>query len=487
MLGFLDRKNVKYDEVCLVEHKNIQKLEKPTHNQFKDWIIIILIVSVFCFSYSFIPNQDQQALGQSQNQTGPANITNNVDMPSLSDPNLKIESVAIGFDFPTGIAFLGNNDILLLEKNTGIVYRIIDGNTTNPVIHLNVSSKDERGLLGITVTGNDESKQDDRLVFLYYTYCPKLKANDNSTSQGCGNYVYRYKFDTENSKLIEPMLILTLPALPTPSHLGGILQMDKDKNLYVTTGDLQSTKFNQNQTGFDTRAQNIINGTAPDGRAGILRVTQDGEPVGQGLLGNDYPLSLYYAYGIKNSFGIGFDPVTGNLWDTENGPQFGDEINLVEPGFNSGWEKVQGIWKLNDTREKEGIFNDSDIEFIDFDGKGRYSNPEFVWDRPVAPTALVFLTSDKLGQQYENDMFVGSAKKGTIYHFDLNEDRKSLDLTGDLADLVYSKKDESSKIIFGENFGIVTDLEVGPDEYLYVVSALRNSEGAIYRIIPKLN
>lgn len=405
--------------------------------------------------------------------------------PVVSDPNLKIESVATGFDFPTGIAFLGNNDILLLEKNTGIVYRIIDGNITNPVIHLNVSSKDERGLLGIAVTANDESKQDDRLVFLYYTYCPKVKANVNSTSQGCGNYVYRYKLDTENNKLMDPKLILSLPALPSPSHLGGILQMDKDKNLYVTTGDLQTTKFNQNQTGFDTRAQNIINGTAPDGRAGILRVTQDGEPVGQGLLGNDYPLSLYYAYGIKNSFGIGFDPVTGNLWDTENGPQFGDEINLVEPGFNSGWEKVQGIWKLNDTREKEGIFNDSDIEFIDFDGKGRYSNPEFVWDRSVAPTALVFLNSDKLGQQYENDMFVGSAKKGTIYHFDLNEDRKSLDLTGDLADLVYSKKDESSKIVFGENFGIVTDLEVGHDGYLYVVSALKKSEGAIYRIIPK--
>lgn len=405
--------------------------------------------------------------------------------PVVSDPTLKIESVATGFDFPTGIAFLGNNDILLLEKNTGIAYRIIDGNITNPVIHLNVSSKDERGLLGIAVTANDESKQDDRLVFLYYTYCPKVKANVNSTSQGCGNYVYRYKLDTENNKLMDPKLILSLPALPSPSHLGGILQMDKDKNLYVTTGDLQTTKFNQNQTGFDTRAQNIINGTAPDGRAGILRVTQDGEPVGQGLLGNDYPLSLYYAYGIKNSFGIGFDPVTGNLWDTENGPQFGDEINLVEPGFNSGWEKVQGIWKLNDTREKEGIFNDSDIEFIDFDGKGRYSNPEFVWDKSVAPTALVFLNSDKLGQQYENDMFVGSAKKGTIYHFDLNEDRKSLDLTGDLADLVYSKKDESSKIVFGENFGIVTDLEVGPDGYLYVVSALKKSEGAIYRIIPK--
>ena len=187
-MGFLEWKDVQYVEVCLVEPKNIQRLEKQTHNQFKDVAFIILILSIFCFSYSFIPNQDQHVLGQSQNQTGPANITNIVNMPSLSDPNLKIETVATGFDFPTGIAFLGNNDILLLEKNTGIAYRIIDGNITNPVIHLNVSSKDERGLLGIAVTGNGESKQDDRSVFLSYTYCPKVKANVNNT-QGCGNYV----------------------------------------------------------------------------------------------------------------------------------------------------------------------------------------------------------------------------------------------------------------------------------------------------------
>ena len=113
---------------------------------------------------------------------------------------------------------------------------------------------------------------------------------------------------------------------------------------------------------------------------------------------------------------------------------------------------MQGVWKLNDTREKESIFNDSEtVEFVSFDGKGKYSNPEFVWGKPVAPTALVFLNSDKLGQQYENDMFVGSAKKGTILHFELKEDRKSLNLTGDLSDLVYSKNDESSKMIFGEN------------------------------------
>ncbi len=468
-----------YYDTSIVNKLLIRKLENRRHNyvNIQPIFLSLSIVSLFyLFSLSYW--SDYMILAQ--------NLDQSIPVPSLTDPNLEVELVATGFEFPTSMAFVDENDILLLEKNIGNVSRIVNGNVTHQLLHLDISSKDERGLLGIVLSGNDDSNNNTN-VFLYYTHCPKVKPQDKE-SQDCGNYVYKYRFDSENNKLVDPKLILSLPALPTPSHLGGILQMDKDKNLYVTTGDLQTTRFNQNQTGFDTKAQNIINGTAPDGRAGILRVTQDGNPVDDGLLGNDYPLSIYYAYGIKNSFGIGFDPVTGNLWDTENGPQFGDEINLVEPGFNSGWEKVQGIWKLNDTREKESIFNDSEkVEFVSFDGKGKYSNPEFVWDKPVAPTALVFLNSDKLGRQYENDMFVGSAKKGTIFHFELKEDRKSLNLTGDLADLVYSKKDESSKIIFGENFGIVTDLEVGPDGYLYVVSALKKSEGAIYRIIPKLN
>ena len=77
-----------------------------------------------------------------------------------------------------------------------------------------------------------------------------------------------------------------------------------------------------------------------------FRITQDGLPIPNGsLIGDEYPLNLYYAYGIRNSFGMDFDPLTGNLWDTENGPEYGDEINLVEPGFNSGWNKVQGVWE----------------------------------------------------------------------------------------------------------------------------------------------
>jgi aldose sugar dehydrogenase len=155
-------------------------------------------------------------------------------------------------------------------------------------------------------------------------------------------------------------------------------------------------------------------------------------------------------------------------------------------GLNSGWEKVQGIWKLNQTKSKDGIYDHSneEIMLVDFNSKGKYSSPEFVWEKPVGLTAIVFLASHKLGAEYENDIFVGSVKNGMIYHFDLNNDRKSLSLTDDL---VWNKKDNSSQITFGENFGIVTDMEVGPDGYLYIVSGNRGTDaGAIYRIVPHM-
>ena len=140
------------------------------------------------------------------------------------------------------------------------------------------------------------------------------------------------------------------------------------------------------------------------------------------------------------------------------------------------------------TREKDGLFEElsESVEFVDFDGNGHYSDPEFVWDKPVAPTALVFLNSDKLWEDYENDMFVGSGRKGTLYHFKLDEDRKSLSLEGDLADLVLNKKDDTEMIKFGKNFGIITDLDVGPDGYLYILSEFKDiHQGSIYRIMPK--
>jgi glucose/arabinose dehydrogenase len=121
---------------------------------------------------------------------------------------------------------------------------------------------------------------------------------------------------------------------------------------------------------------------------------------------------------------------------------------------------------------------------VSFGGKGVYSNPEFVWRQPVAPTTIEFFNSLTLGSQYQNDMFVGDSKHGRIYNFNLNSQRTALVLTGALSDRVANTDSETQSVIFGEGFGRITDLKVGAvNGYLYVLSI---GNGAVYRIIPNV-
>jgi aldose sugar dehydrogenase len=405
---------------------------------------------------------------------------------SKNTANLAIERVSTGINYPTSMAFLGPNDILILERESGKVYRIVNGQMLDePVIDVGTYYKD--GLIGIATTQNQTGSQ---YVFLYYNEAPIKYGNDIDGPEEAemvnhtlgyfqeGDRLYRY--EVIDNKLVNPRIILNLhPAQSNKGlgqeHHGGEVIIGSDGIIYIATGDLQGLRYDEEKT----KAQNYKEGKEPDGRAGILRITQEGEPVDQGILGNTHPLNLYYAYGIRNSFGLDFDPVTGNLWDTENGPDYGDEINLVEPGFNSGADVVQGISSKYD--DLDGL--------VDFNGKGQYSDPEFVWTIPVGPTAIKFFNSDKFGAQFRNDMFVADVNHGNIYHFDLNKDRTGLSLKGPLEDKVADKPAELKDVLFARNFGGITDMEVGPDGYLYIVSLEGylddRVEGTIYRIVPK--
>lgn len=434
---------------------------------------ISVLMAILIFSNNGGTPHTFLAEGQFQNQT--ASI---IGQPRVLDPSLKVELVYNGSGFPTNMAFIGPDDILLLSKDDGKVLRIKDGKNIGSALKLEVRSKDEMGLLGIATS--KQLNPANASIFLYFTAC-KSKTD-------CNNLVYRYRWDSIHGNLTEPRLLLKLPALPGPSHQGGDMTLGPDGYLYVSIGDLTPTKLFNKDKRYLTKAQNHLDGLEPDGRAGILRITQDGKPVDKGIFGSIYPLSLYYAYGIKNSFGIGFDPVTGKLWETDNGPKFGDEINLVEPGFNGGWSKVQGFWMVNNTSsDKMEMIKGAPEDLVDFEGKGEYSDPKLVWDKSVAPTALVFLNSDKLGSQYKNDMFVGSVKNGIIFHLKLNDNRTDLALPVSLKNRIVADSKVSGPIIFAEDFGIVTDLEVGPyDGYVYVVSGDKSSElGTIHRIVPK--
>jgi aldose sugar dehydrogenase len=391
--------------------------------------------------------------------------------PTVDDPNLKVEVISSGLKSPTTMAFLGDEDMLVLEIN-GTVRRILDNVLQpEPLLDVNVSKiTGERGLLGISILNMSGY----RFVYLYYT--------ESRTDNGepLGNRLYRYEL--VGDKLVNPKLLLDLPAFPGPYHNGGAIDIGPDGNIYVPIGDL----YDESEQLPSTQVQNIETGEKPNGSGGILRVTQEGNPVDGGILGNTYPLNLYYAYGIRNSFGIDFDPVTGNLWDTENGPNYGDEINLVEPGFNSGWRKVQGIWYDKGGNMNYTIEENTPIGLLDFNRNGKYSSPEFTWKLDgYGLTALKFLNSDKLGDEYEDDLFVGDVHHGNLYHFELNEDRDQLSLDGSLSDQVLDEEEELDDLIIGQGFeGGITDLEVGPDGYLYIVTGIWSGEGKIYRITP---
>ncbi|HJR49087.1 MAG TPA: PQQ-dependent sugar dehydrogenase, partial [Nitrososphaeraceae archaeon] len=371
--------------------------------------------------------------------------------PTIKDLNLKVETVATGLALPTTMAFIGPNDILVLEKNKGTVQRIVNGQMlAEPLLRVNVSSEVERGMLGIATSQDNQTGKSK--VFLYYT--------ESEGGEPVASRLYRYELT--NEKLVNPVLLLDLPAVPGPRHNAGNIMIGPDNNLYVSVGDLD---------GHITLAQNVKGASGLDGSSAILRITQDGKAVGQGMLGESGISKKYYAYGLRNSFGMDFDPVTGKLWDTENGASYGDEINFIEPGFNSGWLQVQGMAPDN--------FNIEDLE--NFQGKGNYSDPEFVWTDTVGPTAIKFFGSDRLGNQYKNDIFVSDITQGNIYHFDLIGNRTNLILDGLLADKMSNNSTENQDIIFGEGFGGISDLEVGPyDGYLYVVSL---GHGNIYRIV----
>jgi aldose sugar dehydrogenase len=388
--------------------------------------------------------------------------------PSITkDPNLKVETLANGLDSPTSMAFIDNNNILVLEKG-GQVRLVSNGALQDkPVLQVRVDTASERGLLGIaimnstateTTTPTALNSNKNKFVFLYYT---------QSNGGDLRNRVYRYDWNAQDKTLINPALILDLPALPGPNHDGGKLVIGPDHYLYAVIGDL-------NHRG---KLQNIVDGPDPDDTSVIFRVKpDDGSAAPDNPFINDPNVEMhkYYAYGIRNSFGIAFDPVTANLWQTENGPDGYDEINIVKPGFNSGWIKVMGPLSRN-----TGV-NIAD-ELVNYPAS-HYADPVFSWKNSVAVTGIEFMKSSVLGQKYKNNIFVGDYNNGNLYYFEVNRTRIGIKPEVGLSSLVVDNDNQLSEVTFGTGFGAISDIKTGPtDGFLYVLSI---NDGTIYKIVP---
>ncbi len=348
--------------------------------------------------------------------------------PSVKDDDFVVEKYIPGICCsPTTMDFIDKNNILVLEKTSGNVTLIRDGVQQGPILHENVTSIGEEGMLGITHVGTK--------VYLYFT--------QSSFNGGppLGKRIYSY--DWNGSALIHKTLIKNFPQTQT-YHNGGAMTTDLNNSVYIVLGDA--------------------------GQYGKLQNHQEGEPNDTGVIYRVAPPGPYYAMGIRNSFGLTVDPVTGKLWDTENGPDFGDEVNIVPPNFNSGWDVIQG--PANKTTL---------AQLPSYPGY-QYHDPQFTWMKTVAPTGIAFVNSHQF-EKYKNSVFVGDCNNGNLYRFELNDNRDGFVFkSSQLANKVVGWDDSMDEIIFGTGFGCMTDVVAGPDGFLYIVSL---TDGTVYRIVPK--
>jgi len=325
------------------------------------------------------------------------------------------------------------DDILILQKSDGVVRLIRDGVLQDkPVLDVNVNSVGEKGMLGITSVGSS--------VYLYFT-----EANEDG-DESLGNRIYKYEWN--GNSLINPVLLKELPS--NISHNGGAMVTGLDNQIYAVIGDTLRYGLLQNKP-----LEWLEGGDIDLKDNGVILQLETEKP--------------YFAIGIRNSFGLAIDPVTGNLWATENGDDDFDEINLVQEKFNSGWIVIMGPATESELDSLPGY-----EDYI-------YDDPEFSWEQSIAPTGLDFAKFQEINN-YDNSLFVGDCNTGNIYKFELNENRDGFEFTNSfLQDNVVNKNETMDEIIIGTGFGCVTDIERGPDGFLYVVSL---SEGAIYRILP---
>jgi glucose/arabinose dehydrogenase len=313
-----------------------------------------------------------------------------------------------------------------------------------------------------------------------------------------------------------------------------VIRFGPDGKLYAIVGD----------TGRRGQMQNLVDGpfTPPMGddqfggpepddlhRTGvIIRVDEDGDAprdnpfwrAGRTMGGEvGENVQKIFSYGIRNSFGMAFDPKSGHLWQQENGDDSFSELNRVSPGMNSGWVQIMGpvarvaqfktiettmVPDPPDPRAPGGYFGLQQERWLPTNiadtpeqalsrlfvlPGSSFSDPELSWKFEVGPGGIGFLDSDDLGREYEDDLFMGGSRNflegGHLFRFNLTRNRRDVDVDDPrLADKVADNVGkwtlrESETLLFGRNFGVGTDIQTGPDGDLYVVS---NSLGSVFEI-----
>jgi glucose/arabinose dehydrogenase len=452
--------------------------------------------------------------------------------PELIDRNLELRTVATGLGTPTAFAFIGPNDVLVLEKQTGRVIRIF-GNSHATVLDLAVNNGSERGLLGIAL---DPDFATNRQLFLYWT--ESLTGSDTgvlSETPLLGNRVDRFTWDGAN--LTMDANIIRLRAIQQDAgqpergnHDGGVLRVGPDNKLYVFVGDLGRRGNLQNLRCGPANFYNCpptapmpddqFGGPAPDDEhmsGVVLRLNLDGTAPADNpffaagaAMGGEAGANIQkiFSYGHRNSFGMAFDPESGGLWLQENGDDSFSELNRVTAGMNGGWVQFMGpASRIAEFKAIETTFGAQNLQQLRWPPANiagstaeamsrlfqlpgsHYEDPAFSWKWEVAPGGIGFISGRALGPQYDGDLIVGAGTPllagGYLFRFNLTGNRRQVGvddprLADRVADNVAKHEiTESESLLFGHDFGVTTDVRTGPNGNLFVLSL---TNGALYEI-----
>ena len=278
-----------------------------------------------------------------------------------------------GTCWPAAFTFTPDGEaIFYAERLSGEIRRAtLEGNKDRRWARIpDVSLRGEQGVLGIALDPDWDQGPKQQWVYIYYT-----EGNPHR------NVIVRLR--KRGGGGVQRDRLLSLPA--SDYHDGGVLHFGPDDMLYAVTGDAQNPGLAQQKGNLAGK---------------VLRLAQNGKRP------SDNPIrrSRAYSYGHRNSFGFAFDPPTGRLWQSENGPECDDEVNLILPGRNYGWgggSRCPGITESGPNPE----------------------HPKAVFNPVPALTGMAFCVACGLAAEVEGDLLVGAYNDGKIRNLSLNPAR----------------------------------------------------------------
>jgi glucose/arabinose dehydrogenase len=337
--------------------------------------------------------------------------------PAAQAATITAESVATGLSFPAGFTFALDGRIFYGERFTGEV-RIFNPATSSDQLFFtipNLVTGGEQGLLGIALDPD-------------YPTTPYVYASVTRSESGVGKVeIVRM---TDSGGTGSDMAVIFIAGNSESNHNGGRLLFGPDDNLYFVVGEKGNPRL----------AQRLGN------RGGkVHRITAGG------AVPSDNPFAdrPVFAYGIRNSFGLAFDPATGRLWESENGPACNDELNRIVRGRNYGWGPSETCGTPPSPPKNTNQDGPNPV------GPRRFYTPT------IAPTGVVFCSSCGLGTESEGRLFFGAWNTGEIRRVTLNDTRRSV---------------SSQSVVYTHDSGVLS-MERGPDGALYF-----SDSDAIFRL-----